>query len=223
MADLLGATPRGIVHGRSMTALTYDVSRALAATWAPGDEVVVTRLDHDANIRPWVQAATRRSGGPVGRRRPADGELTADALVAVLSERTRLVAFTAGVQPHRHDAGHPGPHRSRPRRRGPRLCRRGPRDGPRARRPPGPRRGLLRLLSVQAHGAALRCARRRPGAARHPPPGQAAAGDRRSPRALRARHLALRGARGMHRDGRLRRLARRPDRSRPACARRDPP
>jgi cysteine desulfurase family protein (TIGR01976 family) len=97
MADLLGATPRGIVHGRSMTALTYDVSRALAATWAPGDEVVVTRLDHDANIRPWVQAATR-AGAEVRwvDVDPADGELTADALVAVLSERTRLVAFTAG-------------------------------------------------------------------------------------------------------------------------------
>ncbi len=97
MADLLGATPRGIVHGRSMTALTYDVSRALAATWAPGDEVVVTRLDHDANIRPWVQAATR-AGAEVRwvDVDPADGELTADALGAVLSERTRLVAFTAG-------------------------------------------------------------------------------------------------------------------------------
>src|SRR5687767_14747164 len=57
VADLLAADPRGIVLGRSMTALTYDVSRALARTWAPGDEVVVTRLDHDANVRPWVQAA----------------------------------------------------------------------------------------------------------------------------------------------------------------------
>ena len=57
MADLLGTDPRGIVFGRSMTQLTYDFSRTLAKTWAPGDEVIVTRLDHDANVRPWVQAA----------------------------------------------------------------------------------------------------------------------------------------------------------------------
>src|SRR6476660_7756877 len=57
MADLLGADPGGIVFGRSMTQLTFDFARALAKTWRPGDEVVVTRLDHDANIRPWVLAA----------------------------------------------------------------------------------------------------------------------------------------------------------------------
>ena len=58
-ADLLNADPAGVVFGRSMTQLTYDFSRALAATWDAGDEVVVTRLDHDANIRPWVQGAQR--------------------------------------------------------------------------------------------------------------------------------------------------------------------
>ncbi|HEX7189073.1 MAG TPA: aminotransferase class V-fold PLP-dependent enzyme, partial [Actinomycetes bacterium] len=57
IADLLGADARGVVFGRSMTQLTYDMSRALAKDWAAGDEVVVTRLDHDGNIRPWVQAA----------------------------------------------------------------------------------------------------------------------------------------------------------------------
>ncbi|HVD28067.1 MAG TPA: aminotransferase class V-fold PLP-dependent enzyme, partial [Mycobacteriales bacterium] len=57
MADLLGADPRGIVFGRSATQLTFDVSRTLAAGWGPGDEVVVSRLDHDANVRPWVRAA----------------------------------------------------------------------------------------------------------------------------------------------------------------------
>src|SRR5262249_34147218 len=51
VADLLGARSGGVVFGRSMTQLTYDVSRALAKGWGPGDEVVVTRLDHDANIR----------------------------------------------------------------------------------------------------------------------------------------------------------------------------
>ena len=96
MADLLGADPRGVVFGRSMTALTYDMSRTLAATWSPGDEVVVTRLDHDANIRPWVQAAERV--GAVVRWAdfdPATGELAPEAVGDLLTERTRLVAVTA--------------------------------------------------------------------------------------------------------------------------------
>lgn len=92
MADLLGASSSGIVFGRSATQLTYDVARTLAKTWSPGDEVVVTRLDHDANIRPWVQ-----SGATVrwAEFDPETGELTVDAIRAVLSERTRLVAVTA--------------------------------------------------------------------------------------------------------------------------------
>ncbi|MCZ4513729.1 cysteine desulfurase-like protein [Streptomyces sp. ActVer] len=96
LADLLGADPRGIVFGRSATQLTYDFSRALAKTWSPGDEVVVTRLDHDANIRPWVQAAAQ-AGATVrwADFDPATGELTAADVRAVLSPRTRLVAVTA--------------------------------------------------------------------------------------------------------------------------------
>jgi len=95
MADLLGADPGGIVFGRSMTQLTYDVARTIAKTWRPGDEVVVTRLDHDANIRPWVQAA-----GAVGARvrwadfDPVSGELTTRDIDSQLSDRTRLVAVT---------------------------------------------------------------------------------------------------------------------------------
>jgi cysteine desulfurase family protein (TIGR01976 family) len=95
MADLLGADPRGIVFGRSMTQLTYDFSRALAKTWRPADEVVVTRLDHDANIRPWVQAA--ESVGAIVRWAgfdPKSGEQTLDDIADVLSSRTRLVAVT---------------------------------------------------------------------------------------------------------------------------------
>ncbi|WP_020118361.1 cysteine desulfurase-like protein [Streptomyces canus] len=92
MADLLGADPAGIVFGRSATQLTYDFSRTLAKKWSPGDEVVVTRLDHDANIRPWIQ-----SGATVrwAEFDPGTGELTVDAVRAVLSDRTRLVAVTA--------------------------------------------------------------------------------------------------------------------------------
>ncbi|MFD4197512.1 cysteine desulfurase-like protein [Amycolatopsis thermoflava] len=95
-ADLLGAQPGGVVFGRSMTQLTYDFSRALAKTWQPGDEVVVTRLDHDANIRPWVQAAEAR--GVAARWAnfdPATGELPVGAVTGLLSDRTRLVAVTA--------------------------------------------------------------------------------------------------------------------------------
>jgi cysteine desulfurase family protein (TIGR01976 family) len=105
MADLLAADPAGIVFGRSATQLTYDFSRALAKSWAPGDEVVVTRLDHDSNVRPWIQAA--ESVGAVVRWAefdPATGELTPDHVRAALSERTRVVAVTAasnliGTQP----------------------------------------------------------------------------------------------------------------------------
>ncbi|MEU6082593.1 cysteine desulfurase-like protein [Streptomyces sp. NPDC047108] len=96
LADLLGAHPSGVVFGRSATQLTYDIARTLAATWSPGDEVVVSTLDHDSNIRPWVQAAAR-AGVQVrwAEFDPATGELTADAVRAALSERTRLVAVTA--------------------------------------------------------------------------------------------------------------------------------
>ncbi|KAF2781693.1 cysteine desulfurase-like protein [Streptomyces sp. OM5714] len=96
LADLLGTEPQGIVLGRSATQLAYDLSRTLAKSWGPGDEVVVTRLDHDSNIRPWVQAA--ESAGATVRWAdfdPATGELRPEHIEAVLSPRTRLVAVTA--------------------------------------------------------------------------------------------------------------------------------
>src|SRR5947209_6519090 len=95
MADLLGADPRGVVFGRSATQLTFDLARTLAGTWGPGDEIVVTRLDHDANIRPWVLAA--ESVGATVRWAPFDpttGELTADDVAGELTGATRLVAVT---------------------------------------------------------------------------------------------------------------------------------
>jgi cysteine desulfurase family protein (TIGR01976 family) len=95
VADLLGADPRGIVFGRSATQLTFDLARTLSAGWGPGDEVVVSRLDHDANVRPWVVAA-EAAGATVrwAAFDPATGELTADDVAAVLGARTRLVAVT---------------------------------------------------------------------------------------------------------------------------------
>jgi cysteine desulfurase family protein (TIGR01976 family) len=96
MADLLGADAGGIVFGRSMTALTFDMARTLAATWSPGDEIVVTRLDHDANIRPWVIAA-ERAGVTVrwAEFDAASAELPADDVCALITDLTRLVAVTA--------------------------------------------------------------------------------------------------------------------------------
>jgi len=118
VADLTGGVPGGVVFGRSATALTFELSRVLSAGWAPGDEVVVTRLDHDANIRPWVQAAQAR-GATVrwAEFDPATGELDPSAVGSLLSERTRLVAVTGasnliGTRPDvaaitalAHDAG----------------------------------------------------------------------------------------------------------------------
>jgi len=93
MADLLGTDPGGIVFGRSMTQLTYDFARTLAKNWGPGDEVIVTRLDHDANIRPWVQAA--EAVGATVRWLEFDPETSElDDLGPLLSARTRLVAVT---------------------------------------------------------------------------------------------------------------------------------
>ena len=95
VADLLGCQPGGVVFGRSMTQLTYDVARALAKTWWPGDEVVVTHLDHDGNIRPWVDAAA--AVGATVRWAEFDkdcAELSVDDVTAVLSDRTRVVAVT---------------------------------------------------------------------------------------------------------------------------------
>ena len=96
MGDLLGVDPGGVVFGRSMTALTFDLARTLATRWAPGDEIVVSRLDHDANIRPWVLAA-HSAGASVrwAEFDPQTAELSEDAVAAVLSPRTRLVAVTA--------------------------------------------------------------------------------------------------------------------------------
>ena len=79
-----------------MTTLTYRLAAALAAGWAPGDEVVVSRLDHDANVRPWVQAAAR--AGAVVRWAEVDlatGELPAGQYQGLVGERTRLVAVSA--------------------------------------------------------------------------------------------------------------------------------
>jgi cysteine desulfurase family protein (TIGR01976 family) len=95
MADLLGADARGIVFGRSMTQITMDIARTLAQDWGPGDEVVVSRLDHDADVRPWVIHA-ERAGATVrwAEFDPATGEMTPDDVLRHVTPRTRVVALT---------------------------------------------------------------------------------------------------------------------------------
>jgi cysteine desulfurase family protein (TIGR01976 family) len=96
VADLVGGVAPGVVLGPSMTALTYRISGALAKGWAAGDEIVVSRLDHDANVRPWVQAAAR--AGAVVRWAEVDtatGELPVAQYADLIGARTRLVAVTA--------------------------------------------------------------------------------------------------------------------------------
>ena len=95
MADLLGADARGIVFGRSMTQITMDIARTLALDWGPGDEVIVSRLDHDADVRPWVIHA-ERAGATVrwADFDPATGEMTPDDVLRQITPRTRLVALT---------------------------------------------------------------------------------------------------------------------------------
>jgi len=94
VARLLGTDdPDTVVFGPNMTSLTFALSRALGQTWQPGDEVLVTRLDHDANVTPWVLAA--RDAGAVVRHveiRREDCTLDLEDLAAKLSPRTRLVA-----------------------------------------------------------------------------------------------------------------------------------
>ena len=94
-ADLLNADADGIVFGRSMTELTFQVARTLAQHWGPGDEVVVTRLDHDGNIRPWVTYADR-AGATIrwADFDPQTGSIDVDDVVDLVNDNTRLVAVS---------------------------------------------------------------------------------------------------------------------------------
>ena len=95
MADLVGADPRGVVFGRSMTQITFDIARTLSQQWGIGDEVVVSRLDHDADVRPWVTHA-ERVGATIrwAEFDPATGEMAPDDVLRLVNSRTRVVALT---------------------------------------------------------------------------------------------------------------------------------
>jgi cysteine desulfurase family protein (TIGR01976 family) len=94
-AEFMGAEPEGIAFGANMTTLNFQLAHAVARTLAPGDEIVVTALDHDANVSPWLLVA--EDHGLVVRTAPLRAEdvtLDIDALEALVGERTQVVAFT---------------------------------------------------------------------------------------------------------------------------------
>lgn len=95
VADLTNGDARGVVYGRSWTQLVYDFSRTLAKTWSPGDEIIVTTLDHDSNIRPWIQAAEAQGVKVLWAKfDTATSELSVDVITRLLSSKTKLVAVT---------------------------------------------------------------------------------------------------------------------------------
>ena len=108
-ADVTGADPDEIVLGPNATTLLLGLSRSFARTLGPGDEVVVTTLDHDANVRPWILAA-EDAGATVRWVEVREEDVTLDlaSFDRALSDRTRLVAFTlasnaVGTIPHAAD------------------------------------------------------------------------------------------------------------------------
>jgi cysteine desulfurase family protein (TIGR01976 family) len=93
MADFLNAaSEEEIVFGANMTTLTYNFSRALGRNLQQGDEIVVTRLDHDANISPWLALAEQGVEIKWADFNPADCRLNMDGLSSLLSEKTKIVA-----------------------------------------------------------------------------------------------------------------------------------
>src|SRR5438093_12682680 len=94
-AGFLGCGPDEVVFGQNATSLLLHLSRSFARTLRPGDEVVVTRLDHDANVRPWLLAA-RDAGATINWVDVHDDDVTLDldSFEAQLTDRTKLVAFT---------------------------------------------------------------------------------------------------------------------------------
>ncbi len=95
IADLLNApAPENIVFGANMTTLTFHLAHSIAETIRPGDEIVVTNLDHDANVTPWTELERRGAVVKAVDVDPTDCTLDPNAFDAALSSRTRLVAVT---------------------------------------------------------------------------------------------------------------------------------
>ena len=208
----------GRVFGPNMTTLTFHIADALSTAWRPGDELVVTSLDHDANVRPWVRCAERAGArvqwaefdvetGELGprsstscsasaprsspsRQRPTrSGRGRTCARSPIATHATDALVYVDGV--------HSTPHVADGRRRAGRR--------------------LLRVLDLQALRPSHRRGHRGARPARGPATGEAHPGAGGGARAPRARHSALRAARRGARHGRL---DRRPRGRRPVAARR---
>lgn len=93
-ATLINAEPDEVVLGASTTMNTFTLARAIAPWFAPGDELVVTNLDHEANIGAWRRLEERGVVVKEWRLRPETAALESEDLDALLTERTRLVCFT---------------------------------------------------------------------------------------------------------------------------------
>lgn len=92
VADLLGCDPDEIVFGPNMTTLTFGFSRAVGREIKPGDEVVVTRLDHDANVAPWRTLEERGAVVRFAEIDPKDCTLDMEEFAGLITQRTRIVA-----------------------------------------------------------------------------------------------------------------------------------
>jgi cysteine desulfurase family protein (TIGR01976 family) len=96
MADFVGGAPDEIAFGANMTTLTFHIARAIGRTLAAGDEIIVTELDHQANVAPWVEVAREHTlAVNVAPMRSHDGTLDLDALAGLIGPRTRVVAVGA--------------------------------------------------------------------------------------------------------------------------------
>ena len=94
-ADFLGATEEEVVFGANTTTINFLLAHAAARTLEPGDEIIVTELDHDANVSPWLLVAGDRGlTVRTARLDPQDGTLRVDAVGELITARTRVVAFT---------------------------------------------------------------------------------------------------------------------------------
>ena len=197
-ADFTGGEPEGIAFGANMTTLNFQLAHAVARTLRPGDEIVVTALDHDANVSPWLVVAEDHD--LVVRTAPLRAEdvtLDLDAPRGVDRRAHPRGGVHPGLERRRLDPRRRSHRRGRSRRRRPRMGgRRAPRAAPPAARGRArARRGAL--LAVQVLRAA-------PGDRRDPPgPGGVAAGRPRAARrrgparaSLRGRHPVARGDRG---------------------------
>ncbi len=170
VADLLGAaSPDEIKFGQNMTSLTLHLGRSIGATLGPGDEIVVTTLDHEANVSPWrAMAADRGVTVHTVDIDPTDVTLDLEDLESKLSSRTKLVAVgyaSNAVGTINPVAGH---RRPRPRGRRPDFRRRRRVRPARPDRRPGTRYRLPGVLGVQVVRATLRRPLRQDGRARLP-------------------------------------------------------